>query len=123
MNLLYVALGGALGSTARYLLAGAINEGRTPHAATGTFVVNVIGCFTFGIIFALTEHRGALSSSTRTFLLVGVLGGFTTFSSYAYETVVMLRDAQFLQAALNAGGQVFLGLLALSAGYAMVRLL
>jgi len=91
MNLLYVAIGGAVGSTARYLLAGAINQGRAPHAAGGTFAVNVIGCFTFGIILAITEHRGALSSSARAFLLVGVLGGFTTFSSYAYETFVMFR--------------------------------
>ena len=121
MNLLYVAIGGAVGSTARYLLAGAINQARAPHAAAGTFAVNVLGCFTFGIILAISEHRGALSSSTRAFLLVGVLGGFTTFSSYAYETFVMLRDAQFLQAALNAGGHVFLGLLALSAGYPLVR--
>ena len=68
----------------------------------------MIGCFTFGILLAISEHRGALSSSTRAFLLVGVLGGFTTFSSYAYETFVMLREA-------HAGGQVFLGLLALSA--------
>ena len=122
MNLLYVAIGGAVGSTARYLLASAINQARAPHAAAGTFVVNVIGCFTFGIILAISEHRGALSSSTRAFLLVGVLGGFTTFSSYAYETFVMLRDAQFLHAALSAGGQVFLGL-ALSVGYRLVRLL
>jgi len=85
--------------------------------------VNVIGCFTFGILLAISEHRGALSSSARAFLLVGVLGGFTTFSSYAFETFVMLREAQFLQAAFNAGGQVFLGLLALSAGYGLVRLL
>ena len=84
MNLLYVAIGGAVGSTARYLLAGAINQARAPHAAAGTFAVNVIGCFTFGIILAITEHRGALSASSRAFLLVGVLGGFTTFSSYAY---------------------------------------
>ena len=75
MNLLYVAIGGAVGSTARYLLAGAINQARAPHAAADTFAVNVIGCFTFGIILAITEHRGALSSSTRAFLLVGMLGG------------------------------------------------
>ena len=123
MNLLYVAIGGAAGSIARYLLAGAINQARAPHAAAGTFAVNVIGCFTFGILLAISEHRGALSSSARAFLLVGVLGGFTTFSSYAFETFVMLREAQFLQAAFNAGGQVFPGLLALSAGYGLVRLL
>jgi fluoride exporter len=95
MNLLYVAIGGAAGSTARYLLAGAINQARAPHAAAGTFAVNVIGCFTFGILLAISEHRGALSSSTGAFPLVGVLGGFTTFSSYAYETFVMLREAHF----------------------------
>lgn len=123
MNLLYVAIGGALGSTARYLLGGAINHGRAPHSAAGTFAVNIIGCFTFGVILAITEHRGPLSSSARAFLLVGVLGAVTTFSSYAYETFVMLRNAQFLYAAANTAGQVFIGLLALSAGYALKRVL
>ena len=121
MILLYVALGGAIGSSVRFLLAGAINSPGSPHSPAGTFVVNLIGCFAFGAIASLADRRFPLTISTRAFLLVGILGGFTTFSSFTYETIVLLRNAQFLRAAANAGGQVFLGLLALWAGYSLVR--
>jgi len=122
MNLLYVAIGGAVGSTARYLLAGAINQARAPHAAAGTFAVNVIGCFTLrnpphnqrtsrrsGELDSRVPARGSARRVHDIFVL--------------RVRNVMLREAQFLQAAFNAGGQVFLGLPALSAGYALVRLL
>jgi CrcB protein len=93
MNLPYVALGGALGSTAAIFSQAPSTRLAPRMRQPAHFAVNVIGCFTFGIILAIAEHRGALSSSTRAFLLVGCVGGFTTFSSYAYETFVMLRDA------------------------------
>jgi fluoride exporter len=119
--LLYVALGGAIGSSMRFLLAGAINQPGSPHSPAGTFVVNLIGCFAFGVIASLADRGFPLTTPTRAFLLVGILGGFTTFSSFTYETIVLLRNAQFLRAAANAGGQVFLGLVALWAGYSLVR--
>lgn len=86
-------------------------------------VVNVLGCFAFGVVASLADRWFPLTASGRAFLLVGVLGGFTTFSSYTYETFVLMREAQFLRAGANAGGQVFLGLIALWAGYALVRAL
>jgi len=121
--LLYVALGGAIGSSARFLLAGAINPPGSQHSPAGTFVVNLIGCFAFGVIASLADRRFPLTTPTRAFILVGILGGFTTFSSFTYETIILLRNAQFLRAAANAGGQVFLGLLALWAGYALTRVI
>lgn len=121
MTLVYVAIGGALGSSARFLLAGAINRHGALYAPAGTFVVNVLGCFLFGVIVALADRRLPLAASTRAFLLVGVLGGFTTFSSYTFETFVLMRQAHLWRAALNAGGQVVAGLVAMWAGIASVR--
>ena len=122
MNLLYVAIGGAFGSSARFLLTEAVNR-YAPHWPAGTFVVNLVGCFAFGVMASLADRRVPLSAGARAFILVGVLGGFTTFSSYTYDTFVLLREAQFIRAAVNAGGQVVLGFVALWAGYALVRAL
>jgi CrcB protein len=75
------------------------------------------------MIASAADDRAPFPSATRAFLLVGLLGGFTTFSSYTSETFVLIREAQFLRAAANASGQVFFGLAALWAGYALVRAL
>lgn len=121
MSLVYAALGGAVGSSARYLLAGVINRHAAAHAPAGTFVVNILGCFIFGLIVAAADRHFPMTAPTRAFVLVGILGGFTTFSSYTFETFMLLQQAQVARAALNAGGQVVLGLAALWAGYAVVR--
>jgi CrcB protein len=123
MNLLYVAAGGAIGSCARVLLAAAINRHAAPHTFAGTFVVNLIGCFAFGVVAAVADRRFPLSIPLRVFVLAGILGGFTTFSAFTYETLMLLREAHFIRAAANAVGQVVLGLIALWAGYALVRAL
>lgn len=123
MLLLYVAIGGALGSCARYLLAGSLTRHATPPSVIGTFAVNMLGCLAFGVVAAALERRFSMNPAARAFLLIGVLGGFTTFSSYTYETFVLLEQSAFLRAAINAGGQVFLGLVALWLGYAATRML
>ena len=75
----------------------------------GTFVVNLVGCVVFGAIVGAAQQRFALTPEARAFLLIGVLGGFTTFSSYAFESVALLRDGQFLAATINIVGQVVAG--------------
>ncbi len=119
--ILYVALGGAIGSVARYLLAGALNASGPPQSPAGTFAVNVIGCFLFGLIAGGAERQFTLDAHGRAFLLAGLLGGFTTFSSYGYETFLLAGRGEFMLAAGNAAGQIVLGLLALWAGYALLR--
>jgi len=119
--ILYVALGGAVGSVARYLLTRAIITSASPHSPLGTFAVNMIGCFVFGLVAAAAERQFPLTPNARAFLVVGLLGGFTTFSSYVYETFLLAGHGQLLYAAANAAGQVFLGLLVLWAGYALLR--
>lgn len=121
MNLLYAAIGGALGSAARYVLSSLITRHAAAHAAAGTFVVNVLGCFLFGLIAALADRRFPLSAPARAFVLAGVLGGFTTFSSYTFDTYMLLREGQAVRAAWNAAGQVVLGMAALWLGYVVVR--
>jgi len=108
---------------ARYLLAGVVHRVSSPYFPYGTFVVNVLGCLAFGAIFALSEERAAVGSSARAFLLVGVLGGFTTFSSFTFETFQLIRDGELLLASANAVGQVVIGLGAFWAGTTLVRAL
>jgi CrcB protein len=121
-SILLVGAGGFLGSIGRYLLGGLIHS-LLPLSTFpfGTLGVNVTGCFAIGVLAGLVESRQVLGPDARLFLLVGVLGGFTTFSSFAHETVALLRDAEHWQAALNVGGSVLLGLFAAWLGYALIR--
>ena len=116
---LAVALGGAIGATARYALAGFVHRFASPSFPWGTFIVNISGCFVFGLIAGLGDARGGLGSLTRAFLLIGILGGYTTFSSFTFETMGLLRSGQMPQAIANVVGQVVLGLLAFWAAWAL----
>jgi CrcB protein len=117
VRLLVIAIGGALGSVARYLFSSAILRVSGSLFPLGTFGVNVVGCLIFGAIAGAAEQRVQLAPELRAFLLVGVLGGFTTFSSYAFESFSLLRDGQVVAAAVNIVGQVVAGLVGLWAGY------
>ncbi|HUI38242.1 MAG TPA: CrcB family protein [Thermoplasmata archaeon] len=103
-----VAAGGALGSVARYGVSGLLTKGAFPW---GTFAVNLTGTFLLAAIFFLALGRGYLSAEWRTFLFIGAFGGYTTFSTFGLETVVLLREGQGLLAAINVGlnGGVCLG--------------
>jgi len=95
------------------LLAGA--------GALGTLAVNGLGCFLFGVVWTLAEERLVVSGETRLILLVGFMGAFTTFSTYAFETSAMLRDAEWLLAASNVLSQNVLGVLCFFLGAAVGR--
>ncbi len=119
---IYVALGGALGSVARFLLSTAVHRYAAPGFPYGTFTVNIIGCAVFGVIIGLAEHRIDLTPAVRAFFLVGVLGGFTTFSAFTFDTAELLRTAAFFRAAFNVLGQIAFGLVALRLGYLAAKL-
>ena len=121
MNLLVIAIGGALGSVARYLFSSAVLRATGSLFPAGTFAVNAVGCFVFGAIAGAAEQRVQLTPELRLFLLVGVLGGFTTFSSYAFESFGLLRDGEFAWAAANLAGQVAAGLVGMWAGYVITN--
>jgi fluoride exporter len=116
-----VFLGGGLGSVLRYALATAVQRSFPGSFPAGTFLVNLAGCFAIGLVGALGLERAALSPEARTFLMVGILGGFTTFSSFAWETLGLLSVKDVARAVLYVGGSVVLGLLGAVAGRALGR--
>lgn len=120
--MLLVAAGGAIGAALRYLLGGWLQSRLGPDFPWGTFVVNVSGCLLIGVVLGLTE-RGALPPEARLFLAVGVLGGYTTFSTFGYETLRLLQGGDLVAAALNASGQFALGLVAVYLGLVAARIL
>lgn len=119
MNILLIAIGGAVGSVCRYLLTSAVLRALGTLFPAGTFVVNVAGCLLFGLVTGLAQERVTLAPEARAFLLAGVLGGFTTFSSYMNESVVLVREGQWVWAGLNLAGQVVAGLVAFWTAYAV----
>jgi CrcB protein len=121
LNIFLIAIGGALGSVARYLLSTFVLRATGTLFPLGTFVVNVIGCLVFGAIAGAASQRVQLAPALRLFLLTGILGGFTTFSSYAFESFTLVRDGQFLWASLNIAGQVIAGLAGMWAGYVVTN--
>jgi CrcB protein len=120
--MLLVGAGGFIGSIGRYLFGGWVHR-LLPFATFpfGTLVVNVSGCFLIGLLAGLSDSRQLFGPDVRVFLLIGVLGGFTTFSSFAYETLALARDAEFFRALANIGAQVVLSLAGAWLGYALVR--
>jgi CrcB protein len=87
----------------------------------GTLAVNVLGCLAIGFIAGLAEVRQYLDPDLRLVLVVGLLGGFTTYSAFAYDTLVLAQESQMLKAGLNTLLQVVLGFVAAAAGYAWAR--
>jgi fluoride exporter len=122
VDVLWVGLGGFVGSSLRFVISGWVH--RLPGTSSfpfGTLVVNVVGCLLVGLIGGWAEHRQVLSPATRLFLLIGVLGGFTTFSTFAYETLAFAHGADVGRALANVGLQVVLGLGAAWLGFSVVR--
>lgn len=121
-KLLLLALAGSLGTLSRYGLAGMTHRFTSPSFPWGTLTVNLLGCFLAGILWSLFEERWPVSGETRTIVMVGFMGAFTTFSSLILETSELLRSAEWLQASLNLTMQNGIGFLALFAGAALGRI-
>ncbi|HJW69874.1 MAG TPA: fluoride efflux transporter CrcB [Candidatus Binatia bacterium] len=100
---LLVALGGLAGSVARYWLSGAVQELTGPVFPSGTLAVNVVGSFVIGLVMALSLERGLLNEEWRILLTTGFCGGFTTMSTFSYETLALLRAGESLLALWNVG--------------------
>jgi CrcB protein len=111
-SVIFVALGGALGSVFRYLLSTwTQTASKSIDFPYGTLVVNLIGCFVIGFLAQLAEARGVFTPESRAFVFIGILGGFTTFSSFGNDTVNLLRDSETLNALANVGANVIFGLI------------
>ncbi len=121
LNLLIIALGGALGAVSRFLLGNGLSRALGSALPYGTFVINIVGCFAMGLLMTIIVDREMLPAAWRLFLCVGFLGGFTTFSSFGYEALMLLTEGRMLAALAYAGGSVVLGLVAAAAGVLCAR--
>lgn len=122
-NLLIIGLGGFFGSLARYGAGIWIGQKWGRMFPLGTFFVNITGSFLIGFLMALFTERLMIPPQWRMFFVIGFLGSYTTFSTFAYETGALLRDSEWLIAALNVALSVFVGLVALRLGESTARIL
>ncbi len=120
-KLAWIALAGAAGTLCRFGLAGLVQRGLGAGFPWGTAVVNILGCFLFGLVWVLAENRLVISGETRLIVLVGFMGAFTTFSTFAFETGQLLRDSEYLLAAGNVLLQNGVGISAMLAGLLVGR--
>jgi fluoride exporter len=121
--ILLVALGGAVGSVARYKVSGWILHNTVDwRFPAGTFAVNVIGCFIAGILAALAEKHDFFSPDVRLLLFTGLLGGFTTFSAFGLETMFLVQKREFLVAGANVVLSIAAGLIALWIGFGLAAM-
>lgn len=116
-RLLLIGLAGFVGTLARYWLSGLAARRYGETFPYGTFAVNALGCFLAGVLFSLMYDRLVTSPTLRSVIFIGLLGGFTTFSSYGLQTFTLLRDGQISLALLNIGLSNVAGLFLVWAGY------
>jgi CrcB protein len=122
-QILMVALGGAVGSVARYKLGGVVlHHTQSWNFPLSTFFVNVLGCLVIGVLAGLVEHHDLFSMHARLFLFTGLLGGFTTFSAFGYETFFLLRRGLVSTSMLYVGLSVLCGLAAVFVGFKAIDL-
>ena len=118
-----IGVAGLIGTLLRYWLSGFVARRYGETFPVGTLVVNVIGCLIAGAVFNLTEERFLVNPTLRTVILIGLLGGFTTFSSYGLQTFTLLRDGEFGFASLNIVVSNVLGLFMVWIGYSLIKAL
>ena len=121
--LFMVALGGALGSLLRYLVAGAVQPAWWPGFPFGIFVVNITGGLIMGLITALAALKLNLTPEARAFLTTGILGGYTTFSTFSLDSAMLIERGNYAQAGAYVVGSVVLSILALFTGLWIGRVL
>ena len=121
-NLFFVGIGGFLGAVLRYLISGYIQDlSHRIDFPYGTLAVNLVGCFLIGVLSQLVELQFEISAEVRLLLMVGVLGSFTTYSTFSNETITLLQDQRATLALINIGLHLILGLAAVLAGrFAMI---
>jgi CrcB protein len=122
-HILIIGAGGFVGTICRYLLSSGLKEiFPKHHLPYGTIGVNIAGCLVIGLLGGLAEVRHWFSHELRIFLLIGVLGGFTTFSSFSYESLSLFRSGHTALALVNSLGSIAAGLFAVWAGFRISRL-
>ncbi|MBK7141260.1 MAG: fluoride efflux transporter CrcB [bacterium] len=121
MKVLMIAAAGLVGTLARYGLGGLVQKQVDSLFPLGTVVVNVLGCLLFGILWSWAENRITVDATIRAAIFIGFFGAFTTFSSFAYETVALMRESQWFAAGANILLQNLLGMAGLFGGLIVGR--
>ncbi len=119
--ILAIGTGSFIGGTFRYLVSQLMQSRITSAFPFATLAVNVIGCLLIGIVFGLME-KGSINQEWRFFLSTGILGGFTTFSTFSNETFGLMRTGQYSYAFIYVFASVLIGLIATWGGYSMLRM-
>jgi len=118
-----IGVAGLIGTLLRYWLAGFVSRQSGETFPWGTLVVNIVGCLIAGAVFQMTEERALFNPTFRAVILIGLLGGFTTFSSYGLQTFTLLKDGAFGLATLNLLVSNVLGLFMVWTGYGLAKTL
>ncbi len=120
-KLFLIGVGGFIGTLLRYWLSGFVATRYGETFPLGTLVVNAIGCFVIGFLFYFFYDRSLATPSARTVVLIGLIGGFTTFSSYGLQTFTLLREGELFLALVNIVASNVLGLALVWLGYVLAR--
>lgn len=122
-NVLIIGMGGFIGTISRYLSTVYVHKWVAISFPLGTFLVNVLGCFLIGLFYGISEKSEFMTNEWRLFLTIGFCGGFTTFSTFANDNLMMVKDQQFLYIALYTVGSVALGLLMVYLGQLLIKVI
>jgi len=123
-NLLYIGVGGFVGAIARFWLSGRVQDlSGSIGFPYGTLAINLVGCFLLGILSYLIDVRGMFTPEVRSLLIIGLLGAFTTFSTFSMETFNLLAAGESVRALLNISSSVIFGLAAVWAGRMLLLLI
>jgi CrcB protein len=120
-SLLFVGIGGGLGSMLRYTISLFIGKNVPIVFPLGTFLVNCSGCFLIGVFYAFASRYSWFNEEWRLFLITGICGGYTTFSTFSYDGFFLLKSGSYLSFGVYAIGSLVLGLLATFAGVALFK--
>lgn len=122
-RMIWLAVAGACGTVSRFALCELASKTKGCPVPLGTFSVNILGSFLFGLVYILAQKRLHIAGDIRLIALTGFMGAFTTFSTFAFDTARMLKSAQWMLAAGNVVAQIVLGIAALGVGVLVGRML
>lgn len=121
IEILCAGTGGFVGAVMRFAISDFIKRWLGDSFPLGTLFVNFMGCFVIGGVMLLVEHRQFLAPNSRLFIMVGILGSLTTFSTFGYETIELVRSGQTQAAFINVAANILLGLGGVALGWITVR--